>query len=169
VRRLLRAPSTVAGQRLRQPTVAAPLTLQLADESPLERLSLRAVVFCLRDVRAECLVGRQSAGLGGTALVSHLRVPLGATGPPDLFAAVCLRGADLLIANSATVAPRLPAWFRERTGAPTFLLLPVLVRGKAVGLIYADKAAADSLVLGEAELLHVKNLRDQLAATLSRA
>ena len=131
-------------------------------------LGLRSVVFCLRDARADALVGRAAVGTGATELPSMFRVPLRVNGQPDLFAAICARGADLLIADSATVAPRLPAWFRERVGAPTFLLLPLMLKGAPIGLIYADRGQANTLVLGETELLLVKGLRDQAVVALSR-
>jgi serine/threonine protein kinase len=142
--------------------------LNLVLETLQRSLALRSVVFCLRDARAESLVGRVGVGAGAVELPAVFRVPLKAAGQPDLFTAVCSRGADLLIADSATVAPRLPAWFRERVGAPTFLLLPLMLKGAPVGLIYADKGAANTLVLGETELLLVKSLRDQAVLALSR-
>jgi eukaryotic-like serine/threonine-protein kinase len=143
--------------------------LNLVLESLQRALGLRRVVFCLRDARTECLVGRVAIGPGAVELPPLFRVPLKVAGQPDLFAAVCARGADLLIADSATVAPRLPGWFRERVAAPTFLLLPLMLKGTPVGLIYADKAQANALVLGETELMLVKGLRDQAAAALARA
>jgi hypothetical protein len=142
--------------------------LQLVLDTLQQALDLRSVVFCLRDAQATSLLGRMGAGSGATELPPLFRVPLKATGQPDLFAAVCARGADLLIADSATVAPRLPGWFREKVAAPTFLLLPLMLKGAPVGLIYADKAQANTLVLGETELMLVKGLRDQAVAALSR-
>jgi hypothetical protein len=155
--------AAVQGRRLRVNEV-----LNLVLETLHRSLGLRSVVFCLRDAKAECLAGRVAVGTGAADLPPLFRVPLRVTGQPDLFAAVCARGADLLIADSATVAPRLPAWFRERVAAPTFLLLPMMLKGAPVGLIYADRGQANSLVLGETELLLVKGLRDQAVAALSR-
>ena len=55
---------------------------------------------------------------------------------PVLFYAVCafaliVKGADTLIADATvpSIAARLPAWFREGVGAPSFLLLPLLLKG----------------------------------------
>ncbi len=141
--------------------------LSLVLDTLQHSLSLRRVVICLQDARAESLVGRLGVGTGAAELPPIFRVPLKPAGQPDLFTAVCSRGADLLIADSATVAPRLPAWFREHVGAPTFLLLPLLVKGSTVGLIYADKSAANSLALGKPELELVQSLRDQAAMMLA--
>ncbi len=142
--------------------------LNLVLETIQRSLDLRSVIFCLRDARGDHLVGRVGIGAGAVELPPLFRVPLRVQGQPDLFAAVCARGADLLIADSRTVAPRLPAWFREQVAAPTFLLLPLMLKGAPVGLIYADRDRANSLVLGETELMLVKGLRDQAIMALSR-
>ena len=81
---------------------------------------------------------------------------------------MCARGADLLIADAATVAKRLPAWYRQRVNAPTFLLLPMQLKGAPIGLIYADKAVAGSLVVGYAELMLLRGLRDQAVAAFGK-
>jgi hypothetical protein len=49
------------------------------------------------------------------------------------------------------------------------LLLPLMVNGHAMGLIYADKARAGSLVLREPELVLVRALRDQVTLAFGRA
>ena len=81
---------------------------------------------------------------------------------------MCAKGADLLIADAKTVAAKLPPWYRQRVNAPTFLLLPMLMKGAPIGLIYADKATAGSIVLGESELGLLRGLRDQAVAAFSR-
>ena len=50
----------------------------------------------------------------------------------DLFVAVCIKGADTLIADATQprVAESLPAWYRKSVNAPSFLLLPLQVKGK---------------------------------------
>ena len=50
----------------------------------------------------------------------------------------------------------------------TPLLLPLLLKGAPIGLIYADKGAAGSIVLGEAELGLLRGLRDQAVAAFAR-
>jgi serine/threonine protein kinase len=131
-------------------------------------LGLRSAVLCARDSQAGALVGRAAVGARAAELPSLFRVSLRLGGQPDLFAAICARGADLLVADSTSVAPRLPSWYRQSVSAPTFLLLPISLKGALTGLIYADRAEANSLVLGDTELLLVKALRDQAALALAR-
>jgi hypothetical protein len=73
-----------------------------------------------------------------------------------------------LIADAKTVAAKLPLWYRQRVNAPTFLLLPMLLKGAPIGLIYADKGVAGSIVMSEAELGLLRGLRDQAVAAISR-
>ena len=127
-----------------------------------QALDLRCVVFCLREPKSGDLVGRVALGVGSSG--AAFRVAPQAAAATDLFAAVCAKGADLLIADAKSVATRLPAWYRERVNAPTFLLLPLQIKGAPIGLIYADKAVAGSIVLGDAELTLLRGLRDQAVA-----
>ena len=142
--------------------------LRLVLEILHRSLGLRSAVLCTRDPQGAALIGRVATGERAAELPALFRVPLRLGGQPDLFAVICARGADLLVADGATVAPRLPAWYRENVAAPTFLLLPILMKGAPVGLIYADKAEANTLALGDTELLLVKALRDQAALALAR-
>jgi hypothetical protein len=132
-------------------------------------LNLRNVVLCLREPgQGGRLVGRLGLGPGGGELSTAFRFTPDAAATHDLFAVLCARGADLLVADAATVASRLPGWYRRRVDAPTFLLLPLVVKGRAIGLIYADKARVGSLVLGDKELGLVRALRDQVTLAFGR-
>ncbi len=73
---------------------------------------------------------------------------------PDLFAVVCNTGTDTMIsiARETRLAQRLPAWLRACLNAPTFLLLPLLIKGAPFGLIYAEKKQHGSQELDEKEL-----------------
>jgi hypothetical protein len=118
------------------------------------------VVFCLRDPRTESLTGRFGLGEGAEAVAKGFKVPLKAGG--DLFAAVCIKGADTLIADAtvAHIGARLPAWYRSSVNAPAFLLLPMQIKGAPFALIYADKAQPGGIALGEKELSLLRTLRN---------
>lgn len=81
----------------------------------------------------------------------------------NAFAALCRRGVDSLIrdAHAATLAARLPAWYHEQVRASSFMLLPMRVGDKPVGLLYADKAQVDGFRLSDRELSLLRNLRDE--------
>lgn len=142
--------------------------LNLVLQTMQQALDLRCVVFCLREPRTGHLVGRFSLGEGSADISAAFRITPEVPGQPDLFAALCARGADLLISDTRTVANRLPAWYRQKVNAPTFLLLPMQLKGSAIGLIYADKASAGTLVIGDAELATLRGLRDEAVAAFGK-
>jgi hypothetical protein len=96
-------------------------------------------------------------------VVKSFCVPLSGAAVPDLFATICAKGADTLISNASDprLVERLPAWYRKSFNAPTFLILPLAIKGKPFGLIYADKAEKDGLKVDEKELALLRTLRNQ--------
>lgn len=137
--------------------------LRMILETMLRALQLRRVVFCLRDAKSGQLVGRFALGDGQRDWLPQFRVPLQSTGQPDLFSAVCLKGVDTLIADTtaANIAQRLPAWYAGALRAGSFLLLPLQVKGAAIGLIYADRLEPGGIQLEEKELKLLRTLRNQ--------
>lgn len=139
--------------------------LRMILETMLRALGFQRIVFCLRDPRTETLTGRFGLGQGVEGVTPHFRVALRPTAgaPPDLFTAVCLKGADTLISDATvgTIAGRLPAWYTRSVNAPAFLLLPLLMKGAPFALIYADKSVPGGIELGEKELSLLRTLRNQ--------
>jgi len=142
--------------------------LHLVLDSLHRALNLRNVVLCLREKGTGRLIGRVGLGPGGAEMSAAFRFVPDAADSNDLFAVLSARGADLLVSDTATVASRLPNWYRRRVDAPTFLLLPLMVKGAPIGLIYADKARVGSIVLGEKELALIRALRDQVTLAFGR-
>jgi len=134
-------------------------------ETMLRALGFQRIVFCLRDPKTETLTGRFGLGHGVESVSPIFKVALKpAPGtPPDLFSAVCLKGADTLISDTSvgSIASRLPAWYAKSVNAPAFLLLPLLMKGAPFALIYADKSAPGGIELGEKELSLLRTLRNQ--------
>ncbi len=142
--------------------------LHLVLQTLQQSLSLRSVVLCLRDPKSGLLIGRVAMGHGPADVASAFRIAPDNTSSQDLFAAICAKGADLLIADTQTVAKRLPAWYGQKVKGATFLLLPMMVKGQAIGLIYADRAEAGTLKVSEAELALLRSLRDQTVLAMSK-
>jgi serine/threonine protein kinase len=137
--------------------------LRMVLETMYRALDFQRVVFCLRDAKTEMLTGRFGLGDRTETLSKLFQVPLRVTAGADLFAAVCAKGVDTLIADAtaANIANRLPPWYRQGVDAPSFLLLPMAMKGAPFALIYADKAQPGALVLDEKELSLLRTLRNQ--------
>jgi hypothetical protein len=135
--------------------------LRMILETMFRALGFRRIVFCLRDPKTDTLTGRFGLGEGVERVASAFKVPLKA--PGELFAAVCVKGADTLIsdATAPAISGRLPAWYRQSVNAPAFLLLPLMLKGAPFALIYADKARPGGIDLDEKELSLLRTLRNQ--------
>lgn len=124
-------------------------------------MGFRRVLLCLRDVKGEALAGRLGVGADAQASVANFKVVLNTR--TDLFSIICNKGVDTLISDAtvANIAQRLPDWYRSGINAPAFLLLPLQLKGKPFGLIYADKAQAGAIALADNELAQLRTLRNQ--------
>ena len=143
--------------------------LRMVLETIYRALGLRRVVFCLRDPKSGLLTGRFGLGDDAHAVAACFKVAL--EGDLNLFTAVCLKNVDTLISDATlpAMAARLPAWYRQSVNAPAFLLLPLQMKGAPFGLIYADKAQAGGIGLGEKELSLVRTLRNQAVMAFKHA
>ncbi len=144
--------------------------LHMVLETMYRGMQCQRVVFCLRDPRSNQLLGRMGIGHQVDTVKAAFKVPLSPQSgqPPDLFSVVCLKNADPLIddASVPSMAPRLPAWFKQQVAAPSFLLLPLTLRRKGqpdvvLGMIYADQARANAFQVRDKELSLLRTLRNQ--------
>jgi eukaryotic-like serine/threonine-protein kinase len=136
--------------------------LRMILETMYRALEFDRVIFCMRDPKTEMMVGRFGLGQGVEGYVKGFKTHLKAK-TPDLFSVVCVKGADTMISDATEdrIVQRLPAWYRETLNAPTFLLLPLQLKGAPFGLIYADKVRRGALELDEKELALLRTLRNQ--------
>ena len=136
----------------------------VADEL-VRALEVQRVVVCLRDARG-ALQGKVGAGRSAQAACAAFHVPMGRSA--DLFSVLCAQGKDTLISDATgrVIAERLPDWFAARVGAATFLVLPLLAGQRVVGMIYADRQEAGSLVLGPRHLHLLEALRNQVVVAI---
>jgi len=136
--------------------------LRMILETMFRALEFDRIIFCMRDAKTETMTGRFGLGNGVEQFVKGFKTHLKAS-VPDLFSVVCTKGVDTMIsdATETRIAQRLPEWYRKGINAPTFLLLPLQIKGAPFGLIYADKAALGALNLDEKELALLRTLRNQ--------
>lgn len=136
--------------------------LRMILETMYRAMHFDHIIFCMRDAKTETMTGRFGLGDGVEAHVKGFKSPLKAA-TPDLFAVVCSKGTDTMISDASEprLAQRLPAWYRTGLNAPTFLLLPLMIKGAPFGLIYADKKKRGALELDEKELALLRTLRNQ--------
>ncbi|MBI5255318.1 MAG: HDOD domain-containing protein [Burkholderiales bacterium] len=145
--------------------------LRMILETMYRAMGFQRVVFCLRDAKTGVLQGRFGLGAQADVVAKAFQVDVRRTNAPDLFSAVCIKGADTLItdARASHIAQRLPPWYGRQVNAASFLLLPMTMKNAPFALIYGDKAAPGELALGERELALLRTLRNQAVMAFRQA
>lgn len=130
-------------------------------ETMYRGLGFQRVLFFLRDPRSQRMLCRFGYGNGVDKLVKQMILPL--DGPPQVFQLCLLKNLDIQIddATAPNIADRIPDWYRKQVGALAFVLLPVVVDKKPLGLFYADQAQPNTLNLDTKLLTLMKTLRNQ--------
>ena len=118
-------------------------------------------IFALRDPKRAAMVGRFGLGEGIDTLVEQFRFPLEFV--PDVFHVALQKNIDVFITDSldAKIAARIPQWYRNTFAAGAFLLLPIIVKDKPFGMIYAGAAGANAVAIDENEAKLLRTLRNQ--------
>ncbi len=101
-----------------------------------DRYSFDHTLFCLPDHSANLIA---IAGVGKNA--SQVTAKFRCFGPkPDLFRAILARKTDIFVADvrSPSYAKLVPEWYHEVIDASSFVMLPLLIDDKVVGMIYGD-------------------------------
>jgi len=88
----------------------------------------------------------------------------------DLFSSSVMEGRDLYITNISDTEIRdlKPQWFRGAIFSPSFVLYPILVQKKCIGLIYAGNSATGDH-LDSQQLNSLKTLRNQAALAIKQS
>jgi hypothetical protein len=83
---------------------------------------------------------------------------------PDVFHVAIDKGADISIENTqaANIVGRIPEWHRQAIDARSFLLLPVMLKNRALGLLYADCVRPDAAKISPEQLSLLRTLRSQV-------
>ena len=126
------------------------------------------VLLCTRDARTNELRARFGIGPQTNALLKCFKVPLGHE--KDVFQLALNKNADVFISNtqSDSVANRIPPWYRENVSAQAFLLLPLVINQKIIGMFYADHKQAGEYEIEPHLLQMLKTLRNQALSALSK-
>lgn len=120
------------------------------------------VVLFLRDISQPRLVARFGFGAQIDQITHRAMIPLGRS--EDVFGLACAKHSDIFIENVNTESMRnhVPAWYRQSLAGESFLLLPLVVDKKLIGLLYADMRHSGQITVSAKELSLLKTLRNQL-------
>lgn len=135
--------------------------LRMVLETIYRSLGFRHVLIMIRDNKQNRMAARFGFGEGVAALVSRFHFSLAFE--PDVFHLAADKGLDIVIEDvrAENIANKIPKWYQGTVDSQCFLLLPVVVNKKTIGLIYADMQKANSLQMTKQQLTLLKTLRNQ--------
>ncbi len=135
--------------------------LRIILETMYRGMGFSQVLLCTRDARTNRLQARFGFGARIEELLGSFSVPLDQ--PQNVFQIALDKNVDLFIADTRAdnISSRIPAWYREKINAPTFLLLPLVINRKVIGLFYADRDNAGEMTIEPDQLRLLKTLRNQ--------
>jgi len=143
--------------------------LRMILEAMYTGMGFAHVVLCIKDGRRNTMCGKFGFGDDVQHLIKAFDFPLAAQ--PDVFLVALQNNADILITDidDPKIATRVPAWYRQHVTARTFVLFPIIVKGKPIGLIYADRPEPGEITIPEKELSLLKSLRNQAVLAIRQS
>jgi len=135
--------------------------LQMVLETMYRGMGFSRTMIFIRDGRLNAMRARFGFGAEIERIMPECSFPLAFA--PDVFHVALDKGVDIVIENTqaANIIQRIPQWHRQVTSARSFLLLPVVLKNHAVGLLYADSDRADGIKISAEQLGLLRTLRSQ--------
>ena len=135
--------------------------LQVVLETIYCSLGFRHTLIFIRDETLGMMVARFGFGETVDKIIPLFRFPMKFM--PDVFHLAIDQGLDIVIedAQASNITDKIPAWFNSAVNSRCFLLLPIMVNKRALGLIYADMQEANSLQISQRQLSLLRTLRNQ--------
>lgn len=120
------------------------------------------VLFCTRDPRSGVFSGRFGLGPGVSGVAKAFAAAPAAG--QDIFHIALEKNLDLLVEDLGAEAVRdyIPSWYREAVQPACFLLLPLAVQRRPIGLIYADAGPTLAPALDHDSLCLLRSLRNHM-------
>ena len=143
--------------------------LRIILETMYRAKGFRRVILCIRDPRANQMLGRYGFGPDAPELSKRIAFPLSYS--PDIFHAALSKGVDILISDTgdSKIKARIPDWYRKWINAGTFVIFPLCIRNAPVAMIYADSENPGDIDISERELSLLRTLRNQAVLALKQS
>lgn len=142
--------------------------LQMVLETMHRGMGFSHTLIFVRDGKTNQMVARFGFGQNSDKLLAKFRFPLAFA--PDVFHLALEKSADIVIEDVAAdnIAAKIPQWHREAVASQSFLLLPVVINGKAIGLFYADMPEANAMKVSPRQLSLLRTLRNQAVLAIKQ-
>ncbi|MFZ6757538.1 HDOD domain-containing protein [Undibacterium sp. Ji50W] len=138
-------------------------------ETLYSSMGFRFATVCLRDLQSVRYVARLAIGENYVDRQKGFAFP----GKPDqnLFHLAMVNNVDLMISDASVpkIQNLLPEWHRALLpDARSFIILPLVIQKKPLGLFYADRAVNAEEGVPPDETALIKTLKSQLLAAMMR-
>ncbi len=129
-------------------------------------MGFRRVVLALYNRQSGEVMGRSGFGDDLEPFIKAFRFPMKYS--VDVFHGALKNAVDVYIANTAEqkMQQDIPQWYKQISNAGSFLLFPLVLNGRPLGLIYADHPQPDALEIDKKKLNLLKALRNQILLAL---
>jgi HD-like signal output (HDOD) protein len=143
--------------------------LRIALETMYRCMGFSRTMIFLRDARSGEMSARFGFGAEIERIVPQCSFPLAFA--PDVFHVALEKGVDIVIENTQAenLVQRIPQWYRRVITAKSFLLLPLVLKKQAVGLLYADSDRAEGIKVNAEQLDLLRTLRTQVVLAFKHA
>lgn len=137
-------------------------------ETIYRSMGFKHTLIFIRDNKQNAMLARFGFGEQVDTILPNLKFSL--TFVPDVFHLAVDKGLDIVIEDvrAGSISDKIPKWYSATMDAQCFLLLPIMVNKKAVGLIYADMKEANALQVSERQLSLLRTLRNQAVLAIKQ-
>ncbi len=142
--------------------------LQMILETIYRGMGFNRAIILIRDNKHNAMVAKFGFGEDVLAVIPLFRFPL--TPTPDVFHLSVEKGLDIAMEDihAPNIANKIPVWYRSAINAPCFMLLPIMVKDKAIGLFYADMLEPNTLKVSQQQLSLLRTLRNQAVLAIKQ-
>ncbi len=141
--------------------------LRMVSETIYRSMGFSRVVLAIKDSSQNVMAGRFGFGEKSEEVMKHFKFPI--SKQKDVFLVALTQGVDILISDidAENIRERIPSWYLKNIDAKSFLLLPIIVDKRQVGLLYADRLKA-GLSIEAKELALLKTMRNQAVLAIKQ-
>ncbi|MEW8220237.1 MAG: GAF domain-containing protein, partial [Candidatus Thiodiazotropha taylori] len=131
-------------------------------ETMYRAVGFKRVILALLNPKQGEMVGR--LGFGDSADAFTKAFHFSTKYRVDVFHGAMKNAVDVYIADATDkkIQGDIPDWYKKISKAGSFLIFPIVVNKRAVGLIYADHAKPHGLAIDKKRLNLLKSLRNQI-------
>ena len=131
-------------------------------ETLYRAMGFQRVVLSLRCSGGQEIAGRLGFGEDVEGFIPRFR--FSSTYSPNIFNAAIENCVDVYIADTSSekMQADIPDWYKQISDAGSFLIFPIALKKRPLGLIYADHPQANVLDMDSKRLNLIKALRNQI-------